>query len=723
MHANQPQRTLRHRTAAAVLAATAGVLSLAGAARAGGSPENVLVIIDPGSSESMYLGNYYKNARNIPDANVLYVNPAPAAFSDFTGANGDLNALLGQLKNARIDDHIDYIVVAAGGSFYVSAPGYVIDGCSPVTRFSQSAIYTMAYIAPQILGGNIQVGLGNQYYSSGAAIAFNSRTSWLGGTASTNANAKRYFVTAQLGYTGSLGNTVPEVLAMIDSSVGADGTRPAGTFYFMNTTDSARNVRAPQFPAAMNSIIANGGLAQTISDVLPDGHTDGLGVMTGWADPAVDTDNAYAILPGSFGDHLTSWAATFDIGQQTKLSAWIRKGAAGSSGEVEEPCNYTGKFITANFHAIYFQGLSLGEAWLRSSAYVPFQGLLVGDPMCRPFARFPTVVGNAPTGTLSGLVQFTPTASTPISGASITALDLFVDGVFHSRHTPGQMFTINTVAIPEGYHELRLLAYDSTGVKNTGRWTGSFSSTVTGRSVTITPPASSGTMSTLFQVGATATNGSAREMRLLQNGRVIAATNSSPASFQVYGRNFGAGQCRLQVESLYTDGTVARSAPFSVNVAYSAGSPSGQAPVAYNFTKTVTPGTTFAVELPARFDDDPAGAAYALISPPAIASIGIPGKGYVIMTAPAGSCGPDSFTYRVTTPSGQSNVATVTLIYANSYACLADVDGDGVATVGDFTAFLQAFATNNIRADIDGTCVLNVADFTAFLQAFAKGCP
>jgi uncharacterized protein (TIGR03790 family) len=68
------------------------------------------------------------------------------------------------------------------------------------------------------------------------------------------------------------------------------------------------------------------------------------------------------VLPGAFCDHLTSYAATFDSSAQTKMSRWISKGASGTSGAVEEPCNYAGKFPHARLHVFYRQGLSLGEA-------------------------------------------------------------------------------------------------------------------------------------------------------------------------------------------------------------------------------------------------------------------------------------------------------------------------------------------------------------------------
>src|SRR6185436_10390321 len=137
------------------------------------------------------------------------------------------------------------------------------------------------------------------------------------------------------------------------------------------------------------------------------GRVDCLGVMTGNATLPIETENM-TLLPGSFCDHLTSWAATFDNGSQTTVASWIRKGAGASSGEVEEPCAYPGKFPASNMHVHYFQGLSLGEAWLRSLNYVPFQHLLYGDPMTRPFATLPSVNATLPVGPVGGRITFTP---------------------------------------------------------------------------------------------------------------------------------------------------------------------------------------------------------------------------------------------------------------------------------------------------------------------------
>lgn len=704
-----------------VLAVVAG-LAMGAPALAGGSAENVVLIINPGSAESMYLGNYYKNARNIPDSNVVYLE-AEGQYTDFAGANGACDGFFGGISNARIGDHADYAVVSNTGTFFTAAAGLVTDQCFQVTRFGEASIYSMAYIRAQVLAGNVPSGLPNQYYSGnpGAPRAFSSSTFWLSGSPSTPSAGKRYVIPASLGYTGDNGNTLAELLAMIDRSVAADQSHPAGTFYFMSTADSVRNVRAPQFPATEANIISHGGAAITISGDLPDGHNDCLGVLTGVSDPDV-AGSTMQLVPGAFCDHLTSYAAAFDINSQVKLSAWIRKGASGSAGEVEEPCNYTGKFPNADLHAFYFQGMSLGESYFRSLQYVPFQGYFVGDPLTRPFATLPTVSVGSP-GTVSGDYVFTPMVATSLPGAAIATYDVMIDGRLHSSHPPGEATTIHTSALPDGWHEIRVLAHDNTAVASTGRAITSMTTSNFGHTATLNLTSTTGDLNTLFHCNAGASGGTVREIRLLQNGRVLAAA-AGPGDLQVYGRNLGGGISRVQTEVTYADGSTARSAPVSVNVSYTVSTPSGLAPVAYSYTKHVQRGGPFVVELPARFDDVLSGTTYALVSPPAQSTVGpTTTRGYRVMTAGVNACGSDQFTFRVTTASGQSNIATVTLVYDSDVACIADISGDGHTNVNDFIAFQGFFAAGDLRADVNHDCRLNVNDFVSFTQIFVGGCP
>jgi hypothetical protein len=361
------------------------------AAWGGGTPEDALLIVDPTRPDAMYIGNYYLDARDIPSAHVLYMDPMASDY-ETVFATDNIDALLGTIANRGIQDHCDYIIVAPASSYRVHAPGLVSDGCVPVNNFSLSSVYTMVYIKHRVLSGDMSSARTNRYYSTtNIPIAFDSEIIWQNGHPSETGNGHRYFIGAYLGYTGERGNTVDEIITMIDRSVAVDGTRPEGTFYFMETTDELRSgPRDGYYDTAVQIITDLGGNAEHLFDVLPLGRHDCLGIMTGWASPDI-VGADMTILPGAFCDHLTSYAGHFDTSSQTKMSAWITKGASGSWGTVEEPCNSSGKFPHARMHIYYYQGLSLGEAVLRSVGYIPFQGLLYGDPLTRPFAYLPEV--------------------------------------------------------------------------------------------------------------------------------------------------------------------------------------------------------------------------------------------------------------------------------------------------------------------------------------------
>ncbi len=117
--------SLRVRAVSALLAAAGACFPALGS----GSGENALLVIDPTNAASMYVGNYYKNARNIPDSNVLYLTASGA--SDYQQWVGSIQqAFLATLDQRAIADHIDYVVLAPSNQFYVPAAGLVNDTCS-----------------------------------------------------------------------------------------------------------------------------------------------------------------------------------------------------------------------------------------------------------------------------------------------------------------------------------------------------------------------------------------------------------------------------------------------------------------------------------------------------------------------------------------------------------------------------------------------------------------
>ncbi|MCP3915197.1 MAG: TIGR03790 family protein [bacterium] len=631
--------------------------------------DNAVLVVDPNDAESLYVANYYAAARGIPASHVLYLDPDAANYATFVAEN--LVGFQGELVGRGIESQVDVVIVPPGGNFFTSIPaGTINDGCAAVTRVAIGSAFTTAFITDDILNG-INSTAGNQYSRTDwDPIAFDSQTGWLAGLPSTSPSARRYYIGAMLGYTGERGNTVPEILDMIDRSVAADGSQPAGTAYYMQTTDPARSgPRHGAYPTAVTEMAAAGGSAQHLFADLPLGQHDALGIMTGRATLPIDSGD-FTLLPGSFADHLTSFAGNFTTASQTKMSRWIAKGASGTAGTVQEPCNYAGKFPHARFHVLYRKGLSIGEAWLRSSGFVPFQGLLYGDPQTRPYASPPTVaLMNPPPATPVGGVQvFTPTGQATAPGAQVAHFEMLVDGVSIDTVAPGSDLYLDTRRLSDGWHELRILAADDTPVAHTGRWIGALLVDNSGLAVTLGGPAT-GDLTTRFDFSFSATGPAVREVRLLQNGRVVASEQAATGTLSTYGHNLGAGPVRVQAEALFDSGS-ARSAPVFVDVDFTSGPGAGTPPVAYSYERPVRDDSAFVLELPAAFENDPQSVTYTIVQGPAQATVVNPGEsgGWRVVEPVAGATGNDTVVYEVSTTAG-SAMGTVTLMYEPFVAC------------------------------------------------------
>jgi hypothetical protein len=630
------------------------------AASPGGGAERAVLVIDPANPESLYVANVYMARRDVPGSHAIYLRPGASSYAAFVAEN--LAGFEGALDNQRIRDHADYVILPPGGSFFIPASGLISDSCAPVNRFGIASGYTLSGVAAKILGG-LPHSAPNQFSAeSYDARFFDADYPWFQGQPS--AGGERYRVGAMLGYTGANGNTLAEVLALIERSAAADATQPGGTFYYVETTDVARSgPRDPFYPEAVSQMTAVGGVAVHLFAVLPVGEHDCLGVMTGWADPDVDGAN-YTLLPGSFGDHLTSFAGAFDIASQTKMSEWIEKGASGSSGAVEEPCNYAGKFPHARLHVLYRQGMALGEAWLASMGFLPFQNLLYGDPLTAPWAQPPLVdVPGAPIGPVSGTVAFAPLALASAPGAAIARLELHVDGVQRASAGAGGVLLCDTTALADGWHDVRVLAYDDTPARHVGRWRGSLTVNNDGVFAALVPTLTAGDLGTRFDFALSAGGATIQELRLLQNGRVVAAGGPGTLVLSTHGQNLGAGPVEVQAEARFTNGASARSAPVALDIAFSGGG-AGPVPLAYGYRREVQLGTPCLVELPASYAASPSGATYALLTPPGQAAVtSASGAPWLVLTPNAGAAGLDSLTFRVTTSSGTSANATVVLEY------------------------------------------------------------
>lgn len=675
---------------------------------------NALIVIDPTDPVSLAVGHYYQNARSIPDHHVIYMPITTSGYAAFR--QFQLPIVRSVLVERGIEELVDFVVLAPSVTFANGASGLFVDGCSPVNRFSITSAYASVFLDDVFAAGGTPILYSNPYGRPAAAIplAFSGLTSYSLGL--VNPGGSRLLISSLLGYTGVRGNSVQEIYTMIDRSVASDGTEPNGTVYFMRTTDAARSApRHNIYPTVVNEIVALGDNAVQLMANLPIGQNDAIGVMSGFASTNIDNAN-FTLLPGAFADHLTSFAATFDNSSQTKASEWIRKGASGTFGAVEEPCNYSDKFPHARMHLYYHQGLPLGAAVWRSLGAFPVQGLLLGDPLTNPYDIAPTaqilVAADAPAPGSAQVFVSTATAK-PGTGAPPFAR-VYVDGQFKGVVLTSGPLTLNTLTLADGWHEVRAFAADNTAVRSDVSVATELVVSNLGRSATFVEPPASGDLSDTLVFAARSDGPDApSEIRLLQNGRVIAAAPGSGHRFRVPAGLLGEGTSRVQVEALYADGMVVRSAPHTITLTSGSVNPAPAAPTSFNTVVMASPGQQKLIHLPFATDGDLTQLSFTIVQGPSQATVNTgSGDSAVLLSPNANATGMDRLTYRVTGPGGTSATATVRISYSGTLP--DDRNGDGSVDIEDLHLLAQT------PADINGDGLSNSADL-ALLEDIVRG--
>lgn len=277
----------------------------------------------------------------------------------------------------------------------------------------------------------------------------------------------RYLLSTMLSVTSGRGLSVREAIGHLERSAAADSTFPEGTIYLMENSDVRSQARQPMFADTVTLLQRVGVRAEIVSGTLPQKRDDVLGLVAGsanfdWAASGSE------ILPGAICEHLTSTGGVMvEQGGQTPLSVFLRHGAAGTSGTVTEPYAIPAKFPLPFLHFHYAQGCSLAEAFYQSVAG-PYQLLIVGDPLCAPWARRPTVQVPEMADTVNGELRIRPIAVPP-PGRLIGRFELFVDGVRRALCAPGDTLTLDTNQLPDGRHEFRLVAVVADPIQTQGR--------------------------------------------------------------------------------------------------------------------------------------------------------------------------------------------------------------------------------------------------------------
>ena len=387
-----------------VLTMWMGLNWIAGSAFAGGSGLNTLVVINQNSSNSIALGNYYAERRAVPPENILRIAWTGGNISwDGTQFQTNLlQPLLNAITARGLTNQIHYVVLS------MDIPYSTI----------QSNMYNGT--TSGLFYGLKVNGVASSYFQSEAPFP----------DAKPAASPGYSFLATMI-----TDNSLAEAKLIVDHGVASDSTFPTAPVVLAKTYDSLRSIRSPMFDNAM----FNTRLRENYSVIRKNansmwGETNLLGYQTGLMLLTVPT-NVFA--PGAMADSLTSYAGViFGYNEQTSLLAFIHGGAAGSYGTVTEPLATTTKFPVPQNYFYQARGFSLAECYYQSLE-IPYQGLIVGEPLAAPFAVSGTGSWSGITadeviaGTKSFTVQFAAADAT----RPLQQIDLFVDGKFFQTLT------------------------------------------------------------------------------------------------------------------------------------------------------------------------------------------------------------------------------------------------------------------------------------------------
>lgn len=316
------------------------------------SPNDLAVIVNDADPLSVRIANYYQQARQLPDENIIHIR---------------IPHWRGRL------DPTDFASLKA-----------TVDQATP----EHIQAYALTWVTPFRVG----------CMSITSAFSFGYDKAWC--------SAKRCAPTRfspLFGYRGSrpwtdrgvrpsmsiAAENFAEAQQLIDRGIASDATQPTGTAYLVSTPDKARNVRSVNFQR-IQKVMQGWIHTEQVTGKGLKNRDDVLFYFTGTVQvPYLDT---LAFEPGAVADHLTSAGGKLTGKKQMSALRWLEAGATGSYGTVVEPCNLLGKFPNPGLLMdAYGSGNSLIEAYWQS-VQQPGEGIFIGEPLAAPFAGYDVIV-------------------------------------------------------------------------------------------------------------------------------------------------------------------------------------------------------------------------------------------------------------------------------------------------------------------------------------------
>ena len=468
-------------------------------AQAGGGPENVFLVVNPQSVDSMTVANHYIKLRDIPSRNVFYLDWNPKTGTTYIDTFRDkiLMPILKAIGDRGLIGQIDYVVYSTDypwgielqadiNRFLAEAKKQQKEDSKPVKwpkiLTTRGSLTGLTYLYQYVLSKQpVYTGLAANHYmrtmqgneQTVPTMGFSNRIRFDKEGKPSKANTSpRYLLSVALGITGKdgrRGNTLDEILQYLDRSAKADATSPQGIIYYDDSKDVRSRTRRSLFKPAIEALAELGVQAQTIEKYPPKGAMNIMGLTLGTAQMDL-RPWLRGIRPGSICDNLTSFGGVMSAKEgQTPVSHFLRSGMAGASGTVIEPFAIGAKFPSPMIHVHYARGCSLAEAFYQS-VHGPYQLLIVGEPLCKPWAKVPTVSVTMkekdknepfqsirPNQVISGKREIRPLSQHP-GKERAHHFEVYLDGHMIGACPFYGKIPLDSEKFGDGYHELRVVA-------------------------------------------------------------------------------------------------------------------------------------------------------------------------------------------------------------------------------------------------------------------------
>jgi len=303
-------------------------------------------------------------------------------------------------------------------------------------------------------------------------VGFSSSVGWTmsGHPVSIDQGAMPYMLSCVLAVIHENGSTLEQAVNVLERAVAADRTYPSATFGFSKTADVRSTTRMPGAPDALAWLLCRDQSVEIFSSSLPTKKRSYVGLMLGSAGLPVK-DRSWSMAPGAIADNLTSLGGRFSTTSQTKLTEFLHAGAAISTGAVAEPYSLPPKFSTAMTYPYYNEGVTAIEA-LYLTITSPYQLLIVGDPLCQPYARAPNDFVTFKTGAGKAVAEKTG-AENPSTGPAVsirwqvlpdstmttptTAMEFYLQGKLAGKTRPVANINVNLPPGTQGAIDTRVV--------------------------------------------------------------------------------------------------------------------------------------------------------------------------------------------------------------------------------------------------------------------------